>query len=130
MPLAPDYNDAVRSRFGNPVHAGDLPEAADTYDRVLEVDQASGDDFAHVVLTAGVRGDTIAALRFRARGCPHLVAAADLACEKLEGNPVGALENFPRDDITVTLAVPVEKTGRVLLLEDAVASLWAQWTAK
>ena len=59
MPLAPDYNDAVRGRFGDPAHAGGLPEAAATYDHVLEAEQASGDSFAHLVLTAGVRGDTI-----------------------------------------------------------------------
>jgi hypothetical protein len=42
---------------------------------------------------------------------------------------VSGLENFESADITQQLSVPVEKTGRILLLEDALATLWAHYAS-
>ncbi len=65
-------------------------------------------------------------MAFRVWGCPHLIAAVELACATLVGQPVRSLENFNSADITQELAVPTEKTGRILLLEEALATLWVQ----
>jgi hypothetical protein len=47
----------------------------------------------------------------------------------LQHRPVAALEKPAIADITQELCVPIEKSGRILLLEDAVAMLWAQFAA-
>lgn len=119
------YNEAVRRHFTEPRHAGDLP---DSFDRTLSADVSDSDEGARIVMSAGIRGDTIAGAAFRAWGCPYLIAAVDLACEGLAGQPVKSLENHDLAHITQELSVPAEKRGRILLLEDALATLWAQYT--
>lgn len=74
-------------------------------------------------LSATVDGETVSALRFRAWGCPHTIAVAEAACAALEGRPVADLLEFSARDLMEELAVPVEKTGRILVIEDAVRSL-------
>ena len=74
-------------------------------------------------LSACVVNGVFTELRFRARACPHVIAAAEAFCRYFEGQPVSALEQFSTARIMEDLAVPVEKTGRILVLEDAVRSL-------
>lgn len=62
-------------------------------------------------------------LSFRVRGCPHVLAACEWLCRRLEGRPVGALDELQPADIMQALSVPVAKTGRILVLEDAVRLL-------
>ena len=76
-----------------------------------------------VRLSAKAKAGTIEAMRFRAWGCPHLIAAAEWLCSYYEGRPLTALEEFPRAPIMENLAIPTEKTGRILVLEDTVRSL-------
>ena len=82
---------------------------------------------ARIVLAAGIDAELISAMAYRVRGCPHLVAALELLCEKLENRSVAALEKPVTADITRELCLPVEKSGLILLLEDAVAILWTQF---
>ncbi|MGI9248338.1 MAG: iron-sulfur cluster assembly scaffold protein, partial [Woeseiaceae bacterium] len=65
----------------------------------------------------------IIALRFRAWGCPHVIAACESFCADYEGRPIDSLSAFQARDIMRNLSVPAEKTGRILVLEDAVRSL-------
>ncbi|MGB5577481.1 MAG: hypothetical protein WBM88_08735, partial [Woeseiaceae bacterium] len=65
----------------------------------------------------------IRSLRFRAWGCPHVIAACERFCSRYEGRPRESLGEFRAADIMRDLSVPVEKTGRILVLEDAVRSL-------
>jgi len=65
----------------------------------------------------------VTAMRFRAWGCPHLIAGAEAACAALEGHAVAGLPMWTSADLMQDLPVPVEKTGRILVLEDAVRSL-------
>jgi NifU-like protein involved in Fe-S cluster formation len=118
------YNDAVRRHFADPRHAGDL---ANSFDKTISADVSDSDKGARIVMSAGIRDGTIAAAAFRAWGCPHLIAALDLACERLTGQPVQSLEKYDLAHITQELGVPAEKAGRILLLEDALATLWAQF---
>jgi len=108
------YSARVREFFAAPAHAGDLATG-----RSVQLD---GQDF-RLRLSAVTSGDTIATMRFRAWGCPHSIAAAEAACSALEGQPVGALLEFSAHDLMEYLSVPVEKTGRILVLEDTVRSL-------
>lgn len=107
------YSADVRALFAAPLHAG---EALGGRARV----SAQGVD---VELSADVRDGRLATTRFRAKGCPHVIAAAETLCADLEGQPVAALESAFGADIMRRLSVPVEKTGRILVLEDAALQL-------
>lgn len=105
--------------FAAPEHAGDASG--------IRADVSRGG--ARVVLAADLEGSRIVKLRFRVLGCPHLVAAAEAACAGLEGEPARALREFSGNGIMRILEIPVEKTGLMLLLEDAIRALGQQITA-
>ncbi|MBT8100469.1 MAG: hypothetical protein KJO82_11995, partial [Gammaproteobacteria bacterium] len=77
-------------------------------------------------VTMASRDGQIEALRFMAWGCPHLIAACEAFCSAYEGRGVADLGGFSGAGLMQSLAVPVEKTGRILVLEDAVRSLGTQ----
>ena len=116
------YNDIVRAYFADPAHAGDLPANQVSVATVEVAESAHG---ARVQLSAGFDRETITALAYRVHGCPHLLAALEHFCTLFAGAPVSRLEKPDFADITRELAIPVEKSGRILLLEDAVAALWS-----
>lgn len=108
------YSAAVRACFADMRHAGDLANAV----------TAQISDQGVSVQLAGLRENgRIAALRFRAWGCPHLIAACERFCAEHEGRPLADLAEFAANDIMRKLSVPIEKTGRILVLEDAVRLL-------
>jgi NifU-like protein involved in Fe-S cluster formation len=108
------YSPLVRSLFSTAEHSGDLPGAT----------CASADtQGVNVQLAASVEGDKITALRWKAWGCPHLLAATEAFCAEYEGGTASSLLEFSAGDLMKKLAVPVTKTGRILVLEDVVRSL-------
>lgn len=112
--IADPYSERVRDFFANPVHAGQVPDAV----RVRVDDQG-----VRLELSACCRDDRLETLRFRAWGCPHLLAAAEAFCRDYEGSRCARLAGFGAAEIMQTLPVPMEKTGRILVLEDAVRLL-------
>lgn len=111
---ADPYSAEVRRLFREPRHAGRLEPAATA--------RREGQG-ASVELSMRCTGPAIAELRFRAFGCPHLIAACEAFCRDWEGRPVAALASFSAEGLLEALPVPIEKTGRILVLEDAVRSL-------
>ena len=111
---ADPYSAEVRALFASPAHAGDLDGGRTV--------AASGQD-VRLELSGAATGGRLEALRFRAWACPHGIAAAEAACASLEGATVAELLEFSVVDLMENLAVPVEKTGRILVLEDAGRSL-------
>jgi NifU-like protein involved in Fe-S cluster formation len=109
------YSERVRELFTAPGHAGDLENPAAR----VQI-SAQG---VRLALAAAMDGDIITGLRFRAWGCPHLLAAAEAFCRTYEGRPASALAAFGAAEIMQALPVPREKLGRILVLEDAVRSL-------
>lgn len=108
------YSDQVRALFDAPAHAGALDGGL----------TASVDDQGlRIRLSATTSNGDITALRFQAWGCPHLIAAAEAFCAAYERRPAADLLDFSAADLIQSLPVPVEKTGRILVLEDAVRSL-------
>ncbi len=108
------YSAQVRGLFDAPEHAGRLDSAA----------QAGRDEQGvRISLFADVADGRLAAMRFLAWGCPHVIAAAEAVCARYEGRPVAELLEFSAADLMQSLSVPVEKTGRILVIEDAVRSL-------
>ncbi len=108
------YSDEVRRLFDAPAHAGLLDSAC----RV----QSDGQGVT-VELSMQLDGESMTILRFRAYGCPHLIAAAEAFCRAYEGRAVTELAGFSAVELMDSLPVPVEKTGRILVLEDAVRLL-------
>ena len=123
MLLDDPYNKTVRAFFETPDHAGDLQG---DYAQVLAADAAESEHGAKIVLFAGITDGMIVAMRFRALACPHLIAAAEWLCCDRENGPVSGLSSFDSKGLMEQLSVPPEKTGKILLLEDALKSLWEQ----
>lgn len=108
------YTPEVRALFANPAHGGRLDGAP--FERLEE-------QGVRLELSARSAGGRIAAMRFRAWGCPHFIAAAERLCALCEGGEIGDLERVSAAELARGLGVPVEKTGRILVLEDAARRL-------
>lgn len=108
------YGPLVRALFDKTEHAGKIAGGV--------AGSAEGPE-VRVQLFARLDGETVRRLRFRAWGCPHVIAAAEYFCKNHEGLVLSDLERFDVSEIIEKLAVPVEKTGRILVLEDAVRVL-------
>ena len=110
------YSKNVRAAFAEPAHAGAIEGAT----QVLLEDQG-----VRIQLFAQIENGSIFRLRFRAYGCPHVIAAAETLCDAYEGRAISKLQQFSAAELMQSLAVPVEKSGRILVIEDAVRSLVA-----
>ena len=111
------YSAQVRALFDDPAHVGVLDGEANA-----SID-AQG---VRVQLFARVAAERIRALRFRAWGCPHVIAAAEAFCASYENRPVADLGTFSASELMQSLPIPMEKTGRILVIEDVVHALAAQ----
>ena len=118
MSVADPYSTLTRKLFAVPEHVAASGGEPETGSSVYTESQG-----VRIRLSAIADGGVIAQLRFRARGCPHLIAACEWLCRSFEGKPVEALSEFRPAAIMQALAVPVAKTGRILVLEDAARAL-------
>jgi NifU-like protein involved in Fe-S cluster formation len=64
----------------------------------------------------------VRAARFLALACPHTIAVAGWVAEHAVGQALRAALPAPVQELSERFAVPVEKRGRLLIIEDA-------WTA-
>jgi NifU-like protein involved in Fe-S cluster formation len=115
-----EYSAEVLRRFDSPQQGseleGGLPGRAVTgeaEDRTLHV---------WVWFRLQITGGIVEAVRFRVFGCPHTIAAASAAAERLVGRPVEFLDRFDVRALQAALDVPVEKLGKLLRIEDALAA--------
>jgi hypothetical protein len=96
--------------------AGSLPAGAGTYRG-----EAGGRQHGtHVKYHLQVLDGIVKAARFQAYGCPHTLAACALVAERLQGRPVAQGVGSAPPDWAHELCVPIEKLGRLLVIEDAV----------
>ncbi len=65
--------------------------------------------------------------RFRAFGCPHLLAAASWAAEAARGLDRGQLAGWDWQEAARVLEVPAAKFGRLLTLQDAIRAVVRNW---
>jgi hypothetical protein len=61
----------------------------------------------------------IQAARFLAFACPHTIAVSAWVAERAVGNVLRPVLPEPVEDLSERFAVPVEKKGRLLIIEDA-----------
>jgi NifU-like protein involved in Fe-S cluster formation len=69
-----------------------------------------------------VSSGTIQAARFQAFGCPHTIAAAAWVAEQAVGRHLRSALPETAEELSKRFAVPVEKRGRLLIIEDAWAA--------
>lgn len=110
------YSERVLAYFATPAHAGELQTR---YSRSVTGTAAESSAGCRVTLVAGIADGVFREVRFRVFGCPHLIAAAEECCRRLEGQRTGTAAVPGLAELMSLLRVPVEKTGRMLLLEDA-----------
>jgi len=112
-----NYSSEVRQRFLSPYGAGVFEHSSlgvvsgEASDRTLNV---------RVCFRVQVVDGVISSSRFQVFGCPHTLAAASWVSEWLEGRPAIALRQLNVRSLADTLEVPVEKFGKLLLIEDAL----------
>ena len=63
---------------------------------------------------------------FRAWGCPHVLAAAAWACAEMRGLAIDAAGAINAGRLAEALDAPAGKTGRLLVVEDAMHALFAE----
>ncbi|HEY4366746.1 MAG TPA: iron-sulfur cluster assembly scaffold protein [Steroidobacteraceae bacterium] len=119
----PNYSDLVVDHFENPRHAGRFAAASD----VIEGQGGTPERGAAFSLTARVMGEVIQSVRFEVYGCPHCVAAGSWLSERLVGCTSTDLERWSWREVADVLQVPLEKRGKLLMLEDAVRAMAADW---
>lgn len=112
-----EYTEEVRRRFQSPGRVADTAAGAADHLAGSAEDRALGVWARFLVVLEGGR---IATVRFHVFGCPHTIAAASLLAERLEGQPLAALQRDWARQLADRLAVPEEKMGRLLVLEDAL----------
>jgi NifU-like protein involved in Fe-S cluster formation len=104
------YSELTRRHFEAPRNAGELPGS----NRGTAGNRAQG---TWVQFDLELSAGSISAARFLAFGCPHVIAACDILCEEAEGRRLEPPQS-PKV-LLERLAAPVEKLGRLLIVEDA-----------
>jgi len=116
------YSPRVRDLFSKVPRAGPLAPGQG----VIRCGEAMAlERGAWVRFEARVEAGVVVEARFRAWGCPHLLAASALAAGRLEGWAPGAGPGLDAATLAADLQVPAEKLGRLLVVEDAVTALAA-----
>jgi NifU-like protein involved in Fe-S cluster formation len=111
-----NYGAEVLTLFHEAAHAGQVEGGASGRGR----GRTGG---VEVVFSAGVAGGRIARMRYGALGCPWVIAACEWACRQVEGGRVAGLGAVDAAAMAAALAAPAEKTGSLLVVEDALAEL-------
>jgi cysteine desulfurase len=119
----PRYTDEVQRRVGSLPGWGAIgPGRPVAAGRAGDPEQG-----AAVEIQFEVQADRIVAARYRAFGCPHLLAAASWAMERLEGHDRRDAEQWDWQEAAAALQVPPAKFGRLLTLQDAIRAATRNW---
>lgn len=113
------YSEAVRRRFLAPAHAGELPGGP-----AVRVGRAAapGDVALALYLRLDAAGARVERARFRAHACPSGIAAADWACEWMEGRTLDEIRGLKAEAVESGAGLAPDKRDCGLLVEDALAA--------
>jgi NifU-like protein involved in Fe-S cluster formation len=111
-----DYSAEVRQRFERAPRHGRVFAAPAERRRGVAGNIAQG---ARVEFEARVRQGRVQECRFRAYGCPHVIAAASWVAEQAEGRSVADLGWVDPQALARLLEAPPHKLGSLLVVEDA-----------
>lgn len=121
----PRYGGEVRRRMASlagAAPAGTAAGAGTVVGRAGEREQG-----AEVVLLLRLAKGRVTEARYRAFGCPHLLAAASWLTERLVGCGRADLERWDWREAAAAVEVPPVKFGRLLTLQDAVRDAAGNW---
>lgn len=122
--MEPEYSASVVDHFEHPRNGGRF----DTGEGVIRGAAGSIAQGTMFTLSARIARERIEAVRFEAYGCPHCIAAGSWLSERLVGLNREQLRTWRWRDADQALQFPLEKRGRLLILEDAVRALCEAWT--
>jgi cysteine desulfurase len=113
--FSPAWNSSVSPWPGQPVATGEAGgPGQDTWVRI------------HML----VDGDVVKDARFQAYGCPHTLGVAAWMATQLPGRRREALQPGTPTEWASAHSVPVEKLGRLLVIEDAVRACLRHWPGR
>jgi NifU-like protein involved in Fe-S cluster formation len=110
------YPAAVLDHFFEPRGVGTLAPA----DGVVTARVGERRIGAELELSLAIGADRVESARFLAFGCPYLIAAASELVQRATGQTRAWLEAWTWQAQADRLGVPVERYGRLLMVEDAL----------
>jgi NifU-like protein involved in Fe-S cluster formation len=118
----PDYNDLTWRHFSGAAYAGVLQGPAVHRGAAGSPQQGTWVQFDLQIGGSGT--PTVQNARFQAYGCPHVIAVADWLAQGAVGQEAAAALSHGRLPESVRalrerFGMPIEKLGRLLLIEDA-----------
>ena len=119
-----EYSPEVERYFREPVNLGSAESLAP---HQIQGEAGSVERGTWIIIQARVEAGQLEAVKFLAYGCPHTIAACCRMTEKLVGARIGELLNFAPDWLTDELNIPVEKAGKLLILQDALRECFDGW---
>jgi cysteine desulfurase len=122
----PRYSAEVRRRFAALPGWGWLPASPDT----VTGRAGQRDEGTEVAVALRFDKGGVAEARYRAFGCPHVLAAASWAVEGLHGRDADAVAAWDWQAAAAALAVPPAKFGRLLTLQDAIRDAVRNWPGR
>jgi NifU-like protein involved in Fe-S cluster formation len=114
------YNAAVTAYFDRPARAGG---------KGIGAEAGSPAQGAWICVAADVRADLLCNVGFRAFACPHIIAACNWVVERLEGQPAAVLLELTVEELRTKFDIPVEKAGKLLILQDALQACYTDYRA-
>jgi NifU-like protein involved in Fe-S cluster formation len=109
-----NYNELTRRYFQSPGSVGELSGAG-----VFRGAAGKREQGAWVQFDLKCESGTLRAARFLAFACPHTIAVSAWLAEQSVGKAVTRALPESVEDLRDRFAVPVEKMGRLLIIEDA-----------
>ena len=106
----------TRQLFSELPGAGALPDGPG----VIRGEARDADTQSWVRFHLRIEDGNVRDARFQALGCPHTLAVVAWLTGRLRGRALSGLELGTPAEWAETLAVPVEKLGRLLVVEDAL----------
>ena len=117
------YSSQLLDHFQNPRNAGDLAAA----DAVAEISNPVCGDV--IRLSLEVRGERIAEIRFKAKGCVPSMACGSALTELARGKTVSEARRLKREDIIAAVGgVPPASSHAAQLALDALSAALNQIT--
>ena len=109
-----NYNELTRRYFESAANVGELTGAG--VFRAAAGNHAQG---TWVQFDLQINAGAVSAARFLTFGCPHTIAICAWLAEQAVGHRVKPRLPEGVQELRERFAVPVEKTGRLLIIEDA-----------
>ena len=109
-----NYNELTRRYFESAANAGEL-----TGPGVFRGAAGSHAQGTWVQFDLQIEAGTVSAARFLAFACPHTIAASAWLAEQAVGRPINPQLPESVKALRDRFAMPVEKMGRLLIIEDA-----------